>query len=370
MHEASQSRRLRILCLEDNPYDRQLMMEALAAEGFRCEFVHAGTREEYEAAFRGGKFDLILSDYSLPSYGGLAALTHARQLQPETPFVLVSGTIGEELAVESLKAGATDCVLKEHLDRLGEVVRRALREAEERMKRRDVEEALRALTARLQASREEERMSIAREIHDEMGEALTGFKLGLAWIRRRWYARAKNVSRRQVFAKIDELGALADATADRVRKICAELRPNVLDDLGLVPAIQWQAREFQSRTGIRCSLRLPAAALDVPAEQATAIFRIFQEILTNVARHAGASTVLVSLKKTETNLLLRVADNGRGIDPAAIASNHSLGLLGMRERAALLNGTLEIRGLPGRGTTVQVDLPLAPPPGSPNHSHN
>jgi signal transduction histidine kinase len=358
MAEASDNAPLSILCLEDNAYDRQLLVETLAAEGLRCKFVHTATREEFETALSGATFDLILSDNALPAYSGMAALAHAREVQPETPFVLFSGTIGEERAVESLKAGATDCVLKENLDRLGPAIHRALREAKERTRRKSVEESLHALTARLQASREEERMKIAREIHDELGQALTGMKLGLTWIRRRLYSRAKAVPRKQVFAKIDELGALADATADRVRKICAELRPNILDDLGLVPAIQWQAREFQSRTNIRCSMRLPDA-LDVPEDQATAIFRIFQEILTNVARHARANAVLISLKKTATSLQLRVADNGCGIEPAAIGSNQSLGLLGMRERAALLGGKLEIRGLPGRGTTVHVTLPLA-----------
>ena len=368
MDEVSRHAPLRILCLEDDPFDRQLLLETLTADGLQCEFVHAETREEFDAALGSGRFDVVLSDYTLPSYSAMAALALTRELQPDTPFVVVSGTIGEERAVECLKSGATDYVLKGNLDRLAPVVRRALREAEERTRRKNVEQALRALTGRLQATREEERMEMAREIHDELGEALTGLKLGLTWIRRRLHWRAKT-ARNQVSAKIDELGALADATADRVRKICAELRPNILDDLGLVPAIQWQAREFQSRSHIRCSVRLPAS-LDVREDQAIAIFRIFQEILTNVARHARATGVFISLKKTAKDVQLRVADNGRGIESAAVASNQSLGLLGMRERAALLGGTLDIRGLPGRGTTVRVSFPLNSSSASSNHNGN
>jgi len=369
MEDTSNHAPLRILCLEDNPHDRLLLMETLAEEGLQCEFVHVETGEEFETAVRGRSFDLILSDYALPSYSGMAALMFAREVQPETPFVLVSGTIGQERAVASLKSGATDCVLKDNLERLGPVARRALREAHERKRRKSVEEALRALTARLQATREEERIEISREIHDELGEAITGIKLGLSWIRHRLHFRAKPVPRKQLFAKIDELGALADAMANRVRQICAELRPTILDDLGLVPALQWQTREFQSRTNIRCSVRLPDT-LDLRDEQATAIFRIFQEILTNVARHARATAVQVLLKKTDDGLLLRVADNGQGIKPDAIGSNQSLGLLGMRERVALLGGQLDIRGLPGRGTTVRVAIPLTAPGPAPNHDHN
>lgn len=356
---------LRILSLEDNPDDQRLLETTLKSDGLTCKFVHVTSRKAFEKALRKSRFDLILSDYALPSYSGIAALGVARKLRPETPFVLISGTIGEERAVEGLKSGADDYVLKKNLDRLGAVARRALNEADERMKRKIAEDALqfqsnqlRALAARLQAGREEERIQISRELHDELGEALTAMKLGLTWLRRRLDPRDDATPREEIFNKINELGLLADNTADRVRKLCAELRPNILDDLGLVPAMHWQANEFQRRTKIRCSVRLPAETLPVAGEEATAIFRIFQEILTNVARHARAAKVMIVLKKTPTGLLLRVADDGEGIKPARINSDKSLGLLGMRERATLLSGELHIRGLPGKGTTVSVAIPF------------
>ena len=358
---------LRILCLEDNVDDQRLLEATLKSEGFHSHFVHVTTRKAFEAALKKSRFDVIISDYALPSYSGMAALAVARQLQSDTPFVLVSGTIGEERAVEGVKSGADDYVLKDNLERLGPVVRRALNEARERARRRQAEEALRlqseqlrALTARIQSSREEERIQISRELHDELGEALTGLKLGLNWIRNRLGAPDGANSRDQVFGKINELGNLADTTANRVRRLCAELRPNVLDDLGLVAAMHWQVNEFQNRTRIRCSARFPES-LPVSGDKATAIFRIFQEILTNVARHARATKVLIVLKRGAQGLVLRVADDGRGILDAEITSSKALGLLGMRERAALVSGELQIRGLPGKGTTVSLVVPLDQP---------
>ena len=261
--------------------------------------------------------------------------------------------------MEFLKRGAADCVLKDNISRLGSVLRRALREADEHAKRKQAEGALRALAARLQASREEERILISREIHDELGEALTAQKLGLSWLRGRLEKPDKaSIPWEDIFAKIDALGALANATADRVRKLCAELRPSILDDLGLAAAIEWQVKEFHSRTNIRCEIVHNVNVEDIGNDQATAVFRIFQEILTNVARHARASKVLVSLKKKDNDLVLQVKDNGKGIADQQLNNKTSLGILGMCERAALIGGELSIRGKPGRGTTAMVTIPL------------
>ena len=365
MEDTAFKKPLRILSLEDDPDDRRLMAAMLARDGLVCDLVYAQTRTEFETALSQGKFDLIMSDFTLPAYDGLSALAAGKKQQPETPFILISGTIGEERAVEMLKSGATDCVLKENLGRLGMVVRRALSEAEERMKRRTAEEGmraqtdqLRALAARLQASREEERMRISREIHDELGEALTSQKLGLVWIRQRLTALGQAGALEPVFSKIDFLGALADGTAGRVRRLCTELRPPILDDLGLPAAIEWQAREFQARTNIQCKIIQDAGAFDLKDEPATAVFRIFQEILTNVARHAKAARVDVELKTAGEDLILQVSDNGRGITEDKLTGGVSLGILGMRERATLLGGRLTIHGSPGEGTTVTVSIPM------------
>jgi len=358
-------RTLRILSLEDDANDRQLLAAMLSRDGLVCDLVYAGSAGEFESALGREKFDLIVSDFTLPDYDGVSALAAARKAQPETPFVLVSGTIGEERAVRILKLGATDCVLKGSLARLSTVVRRALAEAEERKKRRQAEEALReqagqlrALAGRLEASREEERRRISREIHDELGEALTSQKLGLMWIKQRLNRLKEPEVAKQVLEKIDFLGTQTDGTAKRVRRLCTELRPPILDDLGLTAAIEWQAREFQNRTSIKCVIHPDNVTVDLELEPATALFRIFQEILTNVARHAKATRVDVELMANNGHLILEVKDNGRGIPENKLAGGVSLGVLGMRERAVLLGGKLGIRGAAGKGTTVIVSIPI------------
>lgn len=365
MENTAANKSLRILCLEDDDGDLELIRETLAADGLDCWLEQVQTRKEFEAALKETSFDLIISDFSLPAYDGRSALAAAKKLQADTPFILLSGTLGEERAVSFLKSGATDCVLKHNLSRLVPAVRRALAEAEERARRKTAEEALqkqasqlRALAAQLQAGREEERIRISRELHDEMGEALTAQKFGLSWIRQRLGHEDQQVLREEIFAKIDSLNALADATANRVRRLCAELRPSILDDLGLLAAIEWQAHEFQTRTGIECDLAHKIDSLDLNPQQATALFRIFQEVLTNVARHAKASRVRVDLKIVGRNLVLQIRDNGKGINEKKITGGGSLGILGMRERAALLGGEVAIHGAPGKGTNVTVSAPL------------
>jgi signal transduction histidine kinase len=222
-------------------------------------------------------------------------------------------------------------------------------------------EQFRALTARLQEAREEERVRISREMHDGLGELLSGIAMGLAWLRTLLEPKPAGDNRAQLLEKIEEIERLVGSTGDRVRKLCTELRPAVLDDLGLVAAIEWQARDFQARTRIRCEAKLGVEMVAASREQATAIFRIFQEILTNVARHAEASKVRVRLAVDHANLVLEVKDNGKGIPPGEIAGPKALGLLGMKERAGLLGGKVAITGGPGKGTCVTVSIPIGQP---------
>jgi signal transduction histidine kinase len=359
----AEQRTLRVLHLEDDPNDRKLAEHELKREGFKCEFRFVDNQREFEQAICREEFDLVISDFTLPSYDGKLALAATYKFQPETPFILLSGTIGEERAVQFLKGGAADCVLKENLPRLGPAIQRALLEAKERKARKSAEEALRVLTvqlralaARAQASREEEQIRISREIHDEFGEALTGQKFGLEWIRQK--LEDKNIPREEIFKKVESLKALTDATAKRVRKFCTELRPPILDDLGLTAAIEWQAREFQTRTNIRCEIVQMPEIAGLDNQQTTAMFRIFQEILTNVARHSNASKVRVNLKIENTQLTFQVNDNGKGISQAKMGGGGSLGLLGMRERALSIGGQVLIEGAPGKGTTVTVSIPV------------
>ena len=220
---------------------------------------------------------------------------------------------------------------------------------------RESRDQLRDLAARLQSVREEERTTIAREIHDELGQACTAIKMDLAMVGRRLTGRQAGLR-----AKIDSAMQLVDGTIGTLRRIASELRPGTLDDLGLAAALESQAQEFESRTGIRCSVTLPAEPLTLDIDRSTAIFRIFQESLTNVARHAHATRVEARLQVENGQLIFQVFDNGTGFDPEVAKARKSLGLVGMQERALLLNGDFKTEGVPGLGTTLTLTIPLPP----------
>jgi signal transduction histidine kinase len=347
--------------LEDDSADAELTRFALKDGGLNFSIVRVETRDEYVAELEQRHPSLILSDYSLPGFNGHDALEIAQQKCPETPFIFVTGTMGEEVAIETLKSGATDYVLKTRLSRLIPAVHRALREARERAERRHAQEKLResheqlrALSVYLQSVREEERTRIAREVHDELGQALTSCKLDLSWI-----AGKLPRDQKPLLAKTRELTAHIDSTIQMVRRIATELRPGVLDHLGLGAALEWQANEFQTRTGIKCDVHVSLRERGLSAELNTTLFRIFQETLTNIIRHAGATRVEVELREAAGRIILEVNDNGRGISDEEISNTQSMGLLGMRERATLLGGTFEIGpGARGKGTKVAATVPL------------
>jgi PAS domain S-box-containing protein len=220
-------------------------------------------------------------------------------------------------------------------------------------------ERLRALAARVDATSEREKTLLAREIHDVLGQELTGLKMDTGWLLRALErselapaARAPLVERLQAMAK------QLDGAVQSVRRIATGLRPGVLDDLGLVAAIEWQSRQFEQRSGLRVELALPAERLAVERERATAIYRILQELLTNVARHARARELKIHLAPLRDALVLEVQDDGAGILPAQLEGAGSLGILGMRERAALFGGSLHITGAPGAGTRAVLRMPL------------
>jgi signal transduction histidine kinase len=234
--------------------------------------------------------------------------------------------------------------------------------AERKEAQRQLEESqarLRRLSAHLQAAREEERIRIAREIHDELGQALAGLKMDVAWLQ-----RSRNRPGSGVAPKLEDMSALIDATVQAVRRISAELRPSLLDDLGLAAAIEWQLDEFRERTGLQCVFTSNLKNTVLDTDHATALFRIFQEALTNVVRHANATQVTVNLDEDPESLTLHIRDNGRGINEEEMRQAKSFGLLGMRERVYFLEGEIDIRGAPAQGTIVTVRIPLEKEPGS------
>ena len=228
----------------------------------------------------------------------------------------------------------------------------ALRESTAALERSRAE--LRALATHLQDVREEERTRLSREVHDVIGQQLTAIRLGVGWFGRRYPSDGEAAER------LGEVRATIDETIGHARQIASDLRPGVLDDFGLASAVEWQAERFQDRAGTPCAVEVRGQT-EPPGDVATAAFRVLQEALTNVARHAGAGRVAVTLELGAGSLRLVVADDGRGFD-AARTERRSLGLVGMRERAGALGGRLEVRGTPGQGTVVECTLPFRPHP--------
>jgi PAS domain S-box-containing protein len=218
-------------------------------------------------------------------------------------------------------------------------------------------EQLRALAERLQSVREEDRKRVARDLHDQIGQILTSIKMDLTWV-----TRHLSKSEGEVLARLAESIKLINDGVKAVRTICSGLRPGVLDDLGLAAAIEWQASEFTSRNGVQCDVSVPPVDLHLDGDRATATFRIFQECLTNVVRHAQAKSVRVALCQEDENILLVVEDDGIGFCDSGLSNSlGSLGLLGMKERAQFCGGDVQISSSPGNGTTVTVRVPLDTP---------
>lgn len=220
-------------------------------------------------------------------------------------------------------------------------------------------EQLQALSLRQQTLIENERKRIALEIHDELGQFLTGLKMEIHLLSRKIVENAvPSQNTDEISEDIKEILQLIDTTIASVRRISTNLRPPILDDLGLVAAIEWQAREFQRQTGITCALTTNVENTVLSSDFSTAFFRIFQETLTNIARHAEAKNVFVKLERQNRKLILRVEDNGKGIQIKDNKENSSLGILGMRERARLIGGELNVfRGTEG-GTVVELEASL------------
>jgi PAS domain S-box-containing protein len=265
---------------------------------------------------------------------------------------------GEERIVETrinfIQAGGQRVAMQSTIRDI--TARKAAEQAAERSAQaqlQDVVEELRALAADLQWAREDERRHLARELHDELGNVLTGLNMSVDQLGKLPAARDPNVQMR-----LKDMAAQIERTIKVVRRLATDLRPAVLDDLGLLAAIEWQLQEFQARSGVASQFQSVGEALPLNPDQAIALYRIVQESLTNVARHAEARQVTVSLSEADGHVVVRIQDDGRGFDPAKMGRTGSFGLAGMRERAHALAGRLAIESTPGGGTTVVVSVPL------------
>jgi signal transduction histidine kinase len=217
----------------------------------------------------------------------------------------------------------------------------------------NVNEQLRSLSAHLQNIREEERIHIAREMHDELGQLLTGFKMDVSWLKNK-ITKSEIID---VQKKLEDMMGIIDDAVNFVRKLAAELRPGLLDDLGLIPALEWHSHEFEKRYTIKTEFHSQVQDLKVSSFVATGLYRMYQESLTNVARHSDAKKVVASLQLTTKEIRLSITDDGKGFDPAQ-GERKTLGLLGMKERAIMIGGNLEIKTKPGEGTSIVIKVPV------------
>ena len=348
---------LRILHLEDSVADHRLTVLALRAGGMSAELLRVDTLPDFLSAVTGTAFDAILADYQLGGFTALDAwqLVADKPLSP--PFILLSGAIGEAAAVDAIRQGLADYVLKDHLFRLPHVISRACEVHQARTQRvlaaqelAESQKSLAQLTEHLQASIEAERAAIAREIHDDIGGALAAIRFDLAWIER----HAQNDS---VVSHAQAATQMLQHAVGASQRIMKNLRPPVLDQ-GLAAALEWLAQDFEHRTGIRINLSSHLHDAEMPEQLQLVAYRTAQEALTNIAKHAAATAVTIDLSDAKNVLTLEVSDNGLGMNTMARQKQQSFGLIGLSERAKTAGGWLDVSSRPGHGTSVILSVPL------------
>jgi len=356
MAPPSRQRSLRVLHLEDSEIDHELAMAHLRRDGREVQTL----RVESEAGFRAAleeDWDAILSDYNLPGFSGVAALEILNRSGRLLPFIIVSGEIGEETAVQAMRNGASDYLLKSNLARLSPALEHAIEANETRRARVAADRELAAsrqqlseLAQHLQTSVERERAAIAREIHDDVGGALTALNFDLAWIAR--HAQAPAMQQR-VQSAIEMTAHAIEAT----QRVMHNLRPAILEQ-GLVAALQWMAQRFEKRTGITCVFRTTDEHLELPRGVPLVAYRTVQEALTNVSKHAQASKVAIDLSLVRDVLSIEISDNGRGLAVDDLAKGKSFGIRGLRERAGTVGGWVDLSSDAG-GTTLILSVPVS-----------
>ena len=350
--------RLKVLHLEDNEGDHALVVAHLMRGGIQAD-VHRVETESTLIEALAEDWDLILSDYNLPGYSGLAALDKVRSLGKLVPFILVSGEIGEDIAVQAMRNGANDYLLKSNLTRLAPAALLAIEANRTRIAKQRADHALtrsrqqlRELAQHLQTSIEQERAAIAREIHDDVGGALTAVKFDLAWIER--HAPTPEIAER-VQQALESIGHAHEAS----QRIMHNLRPAILEQ-GLVAALQWMTDRFGKRTGLEATFRTSHETMQLAPGVPLVAYRFAQEALTNVSKHAQATKVSVDVSQAGGVLSIEVTDNGRGLSGEDLAKARSFGIRGLHERAETVGGWVDISSKPG-GTTLILSVPLSGP---------
>jgi signal transduction histidine kinase len=351
---------LRLMMVEDSPTDVMLFEEALAeVPEFEHELIRCDLLGDALRRIRSERIDVVLLDLGLPDSAGLDTFRSMHAQAPDVPVVVLTAYDDMPICLQALRAGAQDYLIKRHL--LPASLLRVFRYSIERQ-RLVVElshsrDQFRKLASHLQHVREHERTRISRDVHDGLGQKLSALKMDLRWLETQ-LAAPRDIDRGLLSKRLMEGASLVDAAIESVQTIATDLRPGTLDQLGLEDAIREESRRFAERTAIRMDLEVRDLLDPLDKDVCTALFRIFQELLTNVVRHAQAKTVRVFLATVGSNVELHVGDDGIGMPAQVMGFGNSLGLLGMRERAAEFRGDVSFESQAGRGTRATVTIPI------------
>ena len=347
---------LRVLHLEDSELDHELEMAHLRRGGAQVETMRVDSEPAFRAALE-LPWDIVLSDFNVPGFSGLAALDIVKSRDHPLPFILISGEIGEDVAVAAMRNGASDYLLKANLARLAPAVEHAIDAHEARLARAQADQQLAQsrqrlseLAQHLQTSVDNERAAIAREIHDDVGGSLTALKFDIAWIAR--HSKDAEVQQRA--------GAALEVVTHAIessKRIMHNLHPAILEQ-GLVAALQWMATRFEKRTSVACTFRTSHETMQLPSGVPLVAYRTAQEALTNITKHANASRVSIDLSLAGGVLSLEISDNGVGLRDADLAKARSFGIRGLHERASTVGGWVDLSSS-HQGTVLILSVPLA-----------
>ena len=349
---------MRILHLEDSAADHLLTCNELKRAGFAFAIERTDTLSGYASNMCNEFFDVVLADYNLPGFTAVDALGAT----PESflgPFILLSGAIGESVAVQAIHSGATDFLHKNELFKLARVIERAVhvqRVAAEKaasdLALLESKQRLASFADNLQRTIEAERAAIAREIHDDIGGSLAAIRLDLAWIGRHSLEPGTQLH-------IEAATAMVQHALGASQRIMHDLRPAILDQ-GLVPAAQWLLQNFEQRTGVKATLAASQSTGDYPKNVQLTAYRTIQEALTNTSKYANSNTLKLDISDFDDVLTIEITDDGLGFTSAERKKSDAFGLRGLEERARSVGGWLDIISAQGRGTTIILSVPLSP----------
>ncbi|MBA2411815.1 MAG: response regulator [Burkholderiaceae bacterium] len=350
---------LNLIVVEDSELDYELLLAMLAREGLKPRTTRVEDEAGMRDAFAKAQVDAVITDHNLPRFDSFASLKVAKSIDADMPVIVLSGEMSEDLAVATLHAGADDFVLKTRMFRIAAALQHSLQAAAARREARTAvsalaqsEAKLHALTQHLERVKEDERRAIAQEIHDDIGGALTALKFELVRLTRA-------MTDKQTRPLLDSISQLLESAVVASHRIQHALRPAVLD-AGLLAALEWLTRDFGERSGIKVDLIFNREEFEIAPDRAAALYRVTQEALTNVQKHARATRVHVQIFALTDEIALEIADDGQGFEPGSLQATPGFGVRGMIERARGLGGWAEVSSSRRRGTTVMFSIPPQP----------